>query len=92
MGACVSDKVKTTIVIDKELWVRFKARTLEEGVGKVSRVIEEIIREEMLEDYVIASIRELIGREPPLEVKPVKPIVETEAGRVVRENDEYRKR
>jgi hypothetical protein len=90
MGVCVSGKVKTTIVIDKELWIKFKARILEEGVGKVSRVIEKIIREEMLEDYIIASIQELMSREPPLEVKPIKPIVETEAGKVVREMRDMR--
>jgi hypothetical protein len=90
MDVCVSGKVKTTIVIDKELWIKFKARILEEGVGKVSRVIEKIIREEMLEDYIIASIQELMGREPPLEVKSIKPIVETEAGKVVREMRDMR--
>jgi hypothetical protein len=90
MGVRVSGKVKTTIVIDKELWVKFKARILEEGVEEVSRVIEKIIREEMLEDYIIASIQELMGREPPLEVKPIKPIVETEAGKVVREMRDMR--
>jgi len=90
MSVCVSGKVKTTIVIDKELWIKFKARILEEGVGKVSRVIEKIIREKMLEDYIIASIQELMSREPPLEVKPIKPIVETEAGKVVREMRDMR--
>jgi len=78
-------KVKTTIVIDKELWNRFKARIIEEGLEEVSRVIEEIIREEILEDYVVSAIRELMGKEPMLEIKPIRPLVETDAGRVVRE-------
>uniref|UniRef100_A0A7C5YYV2 CopG family transcriptional regulator n=1 Tax=Ignisphaera aggregans TaxID=334771 RepID=A0A7C5YYV2_9CREN len=81
----MGEKVKTTIVIDRELWTRFKARILEEGVEEISHVIEEIIREEVLEDYIVAAIRELMGREPPLEVKSVKPLVETDAGKVVRE-------
>jgi hypothetical protein len=81
----VVNRIKTTIVIDRELWSKFKARLLEEGVEEVSRVIEEIVKEELLEDYVLEAIRELLDTEPPLEVKPVKPLVETSAGRVVRE-------
>ena len=80
------ERVKTTIIIDRELWNRFKARLLEEGVEEVSRAIEEFIREELSEDYVAEVIRGLLGGvEPPLEVKLVKPLVETDAGRVVRE-------
>jgi hypothetical protein len=79
------DRVKTTIVIDRELWSRFKARLLEEGVEEVSRAIEEVIREELSEDYIADAIRELLGTTPPIEVKPIKPLVETSAGRVVRE-------
>jgi hypothetical protein len=79
------DRVKTTIVIDRELWNRFKARLLEEGVEEVSRAIEEVIREELSEDYIADAIRELLGTTPPIEVKPIKPLVETSAGRVVRE-------
>jgi hypothetical protein len=79
------DRVKTTIVIDRELWSRFKARLLEEGVEEVSRAIEEVIREELSEDYIADAIRGLLGVIPPIEVKPIKPLVETNAGRVVRE-------
>jgi hypothetical protein len=79
------DRVKTTIVIDRELWNKFKVRLLEEGVEEVSRAIEEVIREELSEDYIADAIRELLGVIPPIEVKPIKPLVETNAGRVVRE-------
>jgi hypothetical protein len=79
------DKVKTTIVIDRELWSRFKVRLLEEGVEEVSRAIEEVIREELSEDYIADAIRGLLGTTPPIEVKPIKPLVETSAGKVVRE-------
>ena len=81
----VVNRIKTTIVIDRELWSKFKAKLLEEGVEEVSRVIEEIVKEELSEDYIVEAIRELLDTEPPLEVKPVKPLVETSAGRVVRE-------
>ena len=82
----MADGVKTAIVVDRELWSRFKARLLEEGVEGVSRAIEEFTEEELSEDYVAEAIRRLLGDvELPLEVKPVKPLVETDAGRAVRE-------
>jgi len=74
-------------VIDRELWYRFKARLLEEEVEEVSRAIEELIREEVLDDYVTSAIQSLLGAslESLPEVRPVRPLVETDAGRVVRE-------
>jgi hypothetical protein len=52
----VAERTKTTIVIDRELWSRLKARLLEEGVEEVSRAIEEFTREELSEDYVAEAI------------------------------------
>jgi len=45
-------KTKSTIVIDGELWYKFRAELLEEGVEEVSSSLEELVREELLEDYV----------------------------------------
>lgn len=78
-------KIKSTIVIDRELWYRFRARLLEEGVEEVSSALEELIREELLEDYVSQALGGLLNDELPGEVKPVKPLVETRAENVVRE-------
>ncbi|ADG91534.1 hypothetical protein [Thermosphaera aggregans] len=78
-------KIKSTIVIDRELWYRFRARLLEEGVEEVSSALEELIREELLEDYVSQALGGLLNGELPGEVKPVKPLVETRAENVVRE-------
>jgi hypothetical protein len=48
----VPEKVKTTIVIDRELWYKFKLRLLESGIEEVSNALEWLVREELLEDYV----------------------------------------
>lgn len=82
-------KIKTTIVIDKDLWSRFKAKLLEEGVDEVSSVIEEMIREELV-DKVVDSLNELIGGELIQVVEPVKPLAESAAEKVVRELRESR--
>ncbi len=78
-------KIKSTIVIDRELWYKFRARLLEEGVEEVSSALEELVREELLEDYVSQALGGLLNGELPGEVKPVKPQVETHAENVVRE-------
>jgi hypothetical protein len=83
-------KIKTTIVIDKDLWSKFKAKLLEEGVDEVSSVIEEMIREELVVDKVVDSLNELIGGELTQAVEPVKPLAETAAEKVVRELRESR--
>jgi ferredoxin-fold anticodon binding domain-containing protein len=82
-------KIKTTIVIDKDLWSKFKAKLLEEGVDEVSSVIEEMIREELV-DKVVDNLNELIGGELIQVVEPVKPLAETAAEKVVRELRESR--
>ena len=89
-GDVVPGRTKTTIVIDEELWRKFKARLLEEGVEEVSRALEELVREEIVEDYVAEALTRLAGGVILSEVKPVKPQVEMNAGRVVREMRESR--
>jgi ferredoxin-fold anticodon binding domain-containing protein len=85
----MAGKIKTTIVIDKDLWNKFKAKLLEESVDKVSSVIEEMIREEVV-DKVVDNLNELIGGELIQVVEPVKPLAETAAEKVVRELRESR--
>ncbi|QOJ78951.1 hypothetical protein IG193_00345 [Infirmifilum lucidum] len=85
-------KVKTSVVIDGELWERFKSRVGGEGgLRKLSRAVEEALEEELCENMVIEAIERLLGSEkPPLEVTPVRPKVATDAGRAVREMRESR--
>jgi len=81
----MSGKIKTSIVIDRRLWYKFRARLLEEGIEEISGVLEELVREELLEDYVSHSLEEMLDGELPEEVRPVRPLVETRAESIVRE-------
>jgi len=83
----VGGKIKTSIVVDRDLWEKFKAKIgVERGLRKLSEAIEDIIRED-LGDILIASWLEdkLSGRKLPSVVKPIKPKVKTNAGVVLRE-------
>ncbi len=86
------EKVKTSILVDRELWERFKSRVAgERGLKKLSKAIEEAIEEELSDHLVIEALEELLGPEElPLAVTPVKPRVKTDAGKAVRELRESR--
>jgi hypothetical protein len=83
-------KVKTTIVVDKDLWNKFKSRLLEEGIDEVSDIIEEMIREELVVEKVVEGLSELVNDELIQNVEPVKPLVETAAEKIVKELREPR--
>ena len=80
-------KTKTSITIDEDLWRTFKAKAAEErGLKGVSEAVEESLREELSEKIVAEALEEMCTTESTaLEVKPVKPRVETSAGEVIRE-------
>ena len=80
-------KTKTSITIDEDLWRMFKAKAAEErGLKGVSEAVEESLREELSEKIVAEALEEMCTTElTSLEVKPVKPRVETSAGEVIRE-------
>ena len=84
----MSDKIKTSIVVDRELWEEFKSRvSSERGLKALSNAVEEVIEEEVCEKLLIKALEEMIGSgiELPLTITPVKPRVKTDAGEVVRE-------
>jgi len=85
----MGEKIKTTIVVDRDLWNKFKAWLLEKSVDKVSSVIEKLIKEELMLGIDSALIK-LIGNELVQVVEPVKPLVRTSAEEVVRELRESR--
>ena len=85
----MGEKVKTTIVVDRDLWSKFKARLLEEGVGEVSGVIEGLIKEELMLG-IDSALSKLIENELIQVVEPVKPSTKTSAEEVVRELRESR--
>lgn len=64
-------KVKTSIYADKELWEKYKSSLARRGV-EVSRALEELIRDELVEDL----LDEAIGGEAggyEIDFEPVKP-------------------
>ena len=66
-------RVKTSIYIDRELWEKFKRYVRSRGL-EVSRFLEELIREGMLEDDLSDALSELIREESAeLDFEPVKP-------------------
>ena len=66
-------KTKTSIYIDKELWEKFKRLAAMRGV-EVSRLLEEMISEQLLDEYLSQALLELAGsNDYEIDFKPVKP-------------------
>ena len=84
---CMKDKIKTSIMIDEELWETFKVKaSSKKGLKGVSRSVEEALEEELSEQVVTEALENMCPRRSSdLEVKPVKPTVATSAGKVIRE-------
>ncbi|RLG59098.1 MAG: hypothetical protein DRN95_02905 [Candidatus Hydrothermarchaeota archaeon] len=79
----VSSKIKTSIVIDREVWEAFKKKVaLERGLRNISQAIEEAIEDEVVD---ILFEKAFIDITPIIEVKPIKPRVKTNAGKTIRE-------
>jgi hypothetical protein len=80
-------KKKISIIIDRDLWERFKTKVVsEKGLKELSKTVEEAIEEKLCEDLIVETIEELLGSEkPPLVMTPVKPKIQTDAGKTVRE-------
>ncbi len=65
-------KVKTSIYIDKELWEKFKKHVSRKGV-ETSKLLEEIIRDEMIEDTLEHILLGLASSENyEIDFEPVK--------------------
>ncbi len=66
-------KTKTSIYVDRELWEKFKRYARGKGV-EVSRLLEELMREAMIEEELADGLRELAGGEfEELDFDPVSP-------------------
>ena len=80
-------KVKTSIVIDRELWRKFREKiSMERGVRELSRAVEEAIEEELVEEIVLRELEEELGENLRYtSIEPVKPRVKTRAEEIVRE-------
>jgi 16S rRNA C967 or C1407 C5-methylase (RsmB/RsmF family) len=80
-------KKKISIIIDRDLWERFKTKVEnEKGLKELSKAVEEVIEEKICEDLIIEALEEFLSSEkPPLVITPVKPEIQTDAGKTVRE-------
>jgi hypothetical protein len=85
-------KVKTSIVVDRELWKRFRERVgRERGLRTLSQAVEEAVEDVACEDLLINSLKEILNsEEQSLTVTPVRPKVATDVGKAVRELRESR--
>ncbi len=90
----MGDKIKTSIMIDRELWEEFKSKIgSEKGLRMLSKAVEEAIEDEIAERLIIKALEEMLKEyreEVPLTISPVKPKVATNAGKIVREMRESR--
>jgi hypothetical protein len=80
-------KKKISIIIDRDLWERFKTKIIgKKDLKELNKAVEEAIKEKLCEDLIVETIEELLGFEkPPLVITPVKPKIQTDAGKTVRE-------
>lgn len=80
-------KIKTSIMIDEDLWKTFKVKaSSKKGLKGVSEAVEEALEEELSEQVVAEGLENMRSRRPSdLEVKPVKPKIATSAGKVISE-------
>ena len=78
--------MKTSLLINRELWEEFKLKVGSRvGLRALSRAVEELLEEGVAERVVAEELSKMLEVPAPLEVKPVKPKVPTDAGRAVRE-------
>lgn len=83
----MSSKIKTSIVIDKNLWEKFKLKvSAEKGLKHLSKAVEEAIEEDLCESIIINALEEMLPDvRYSIEVRLVKPRIETKAEKAIRE-------
>ncbi len=88
----VKSKIKTSILIDKDVWERFKEKVLSErSLKELSKAVEEAIMEELVEVIVLEEIERALSRENiPLSIEPIRPRIKTRAEKIVREMRDLR--
>jgi len=80
-------KIKTSIMVDENLWKMFKVKASSKmGLKGVSGAVEEALEEELSEKVVAEALERMCSeKSAELEVKPVKPKFATSAGKVISE-------
>jgi hypothetical protein len=82
----LNSKIKTSILIDEELWRKIKLEaTVEGGLKGISKVVEEALEEELSEIAIAKALENMVPTGTrTLAVTPVKPKVKTSAGEAIR--------
>ncbi len=80
-------KIKTSIMINRDLWEDLRSRVGGRGGTKaLSRAVEEAIEDETGDSLFVEALSAMLGeKEIQLGVLPVKPRVPTDAGTAIRE-------
>ncbi len=85
----MSEKIKTSIMVRRDLWDEFRAKVaVEKGLKMLSQAVEEALEEELIDLKVAEALEERLKKMeggPADESVPVKPRTRTDAGRVIRE-------
>ena len=78
--------MKTSLLVNRGLWEEFKLKVGSRvGLRALSRAVEELLEEGVAERVVAEELSKMLEVPAPLEVKPVKPRVPTDAERAVKE-------
>ena len=80
-------KVKTSIMIDADVWEEFKVlASSKRGLKGISEAVEEALEEELMEKNIAEALAKMKCKENrDLQIKPVKPKIGTSAGKVIAE-------
>ena len=80
-------KIKTSIMIDSDVWEMFKIQaSSKRGLKGISQAVEEALEEELSEKTVAQTLSNMCTRKTAdIQIKPVKPKIPTSAGKVIRE-------
>jgi hypothetical protein len=83
----MTGKIKTSILIDEDIWETFKAKaSSNKGLKGISKAVEEALEEELSEKTVTKALEHMYNEKPTdLQVTPIKPKIATSAGKVISE-------
>ncbi len=83
----MNERIKTSIIINKKLWDRFRHKiSVEKNLKSLSKSVEEALEEELNELIIAEALEKMISAKPTtLETVPVKLKVKGKAEEVVRE-------
>jgi len=82
----MSEKVKTSLFINRALWEEFKLKVGSRvGLRALSKAVEELLEDEVAELVVADELSKMVETSSLIEVKPVKPKVPTDASKAIRE-------